>query len=280
MNPLILKNLNILSEDDLNGHTYNLKTNSEELFAIADSRSPISFLNKDTARRIQQNDKSALYKRIPPDDTAKNLAHYNGETFNPKGRLIITIESGGWRIQSARFIFVDDQKTNIIGRNILPQIGVKLIQEKQKQNVLSVREQEESDPETKQWVKENFPQLCIRIGKSKNQMMRTEISNTTERSTYHGTFTGTSRRGTKQTNRSKHIVKLDKYSDRQFISPFVFTVKKDQTVKLVLDSKKINKFIHKNKYQMPNIDRLLHNIAQVLKSDKSKQMLFSTLDLR
>ena len=78
----------------------------------------------------------------------------------------------------------------------------------------------------------------------------------------------------------KHIIKLDKCSDRQFISPIVITVKKHQTVKLALDSKKIKKFIHKNKYQMPNIDLLLDNIAQVVKSDKRKQMLFSKLDLR
>ena len=41
-----------------------------------------------------------------------------------------------------------------------------------------------------------------------------------------------------------------------------------------------NKHIHKNKYQMPNIDLLLDNIAQVVKSDKSNQTLFTTLDLR
>ena len=59
-----------------------------------------------------------------------------------------------------------------------------------------------------------------------------------------------------------HIIKLDKCSDQKFISPIVITVRKDQTVKLVaLDSKKINKYIHKNKYQMPNIELLLDNIA-------------------
>ena len=67
-----------------------------------------------------------------------------------------------------------------------------------------------------------------------------------------------------------HIIKLDRCSDQQFISPIVITVKKDQTVKLTLDSKKINKFIHKNKYQMPNIELLLDNIAPVVKSDKSQ----------
>ena len=78
----------------------------------------------------------------------------------------------------------------------------------------------------------------------------------------------------------KHIIKLDKCSDKQFINPIVITVKKDQTVNLALDSKKIIKFIHKNKYQMPNIDLLLDKIAQVVKSGKTKQTLFSKLDLR
>ena len=68
-----------------------------------------------------------------------------------------------------------------------------------------------------------------------------------------------------------HIIILDKSSDRQFFfSPIAITVKEDQTAKLALDSKKINKFIHKNKYQMPNIEMLLDNIAQVVKLDKSK----------
>ena len=49
-----IKNTNILSEDDLSGHTHKLKTNSEEFFAIANSRSSMSFLNKNTARHIQQ----------------------------------------------------------------------------------------------------------------------------------------------------------------------------------------------------------------------------------
>ena len=50
------------------------------------------------------------------------------------------------------------------------------MQEKQKQNVLSVREQEESDPEIKQWVKNSFQQLCMHILKSKNHMTKTQFN--------------------------------------------------------------------------------------------------------
>ena len=71
-----------------------------------------------------------------------------------------------------------------------------------------------------------------------------------------------------------HIIKLDECWDQQLISPIVITVKKDQTVKLALDSKKINKFIHRKKNQMPNIELLLDNIAQVVKSDKSRKTYF------
>ena len=60
---------------------------------------------------------------------------------------------------------VDDEKASIIGCNILPQIGIKLIQEQYKQNVHVVREQEESDPKFEKWVKDNIQQLCVRIGK-------------------------------------------------------------------------------------------------------------------
>ena len=56
--------------------------------------------------------------------------------------------------------------------------------------------------------------------------------------------------------------------------------KKDQTMKLALDSKKINKFNHMNNFQMPNIELLLDNIAQVVRSNNKQQTLFSTLGLR
>ena len=170
------KNTTSLSEDHSNRHIIKLKTKTENLFAIADSGSPMLFINEKTAWRLQDNVKSAVFKQIPTGDTARNLACYNGETIFRKGRLIVTIESGGWKIIAAPFIIVDNQKENIIGRNILPQIGLKLVQEKQKHgDVLNIREQEESNLEIKEWVKISFPQQCIRVGMSKNHVMRTQL---------------------------------------------------------------------------------------------------------
>ena len=78
-----------MSEDGLNGHIVKLKTNTEEIFAMAKSGSPMFFLKEKIARRLQQNDKSALFEYIAPEGTARNLPCYNGETINLKGRLII-----------------------------------------------------------------------------------------------------------------------------------------------------------------------------------------------
>ena len=59
--------------------------------------------------------------------------------------------------------------------------------------------------------------------------------------------------------------KLDNCSDQNFISPNVTTVKRDQSIKLALDTKIINKSIHKYKSQMPNIDSLIDSITKKLR---------------
>ena len=126
--------------------------------------------------------------------------------------------------------------------------------------------------------------LCMRIGKTKNHVMKTQfipdvtpIQQKGRRIPIH-----LHERVENELNKlinQKHIINLEKCSEKKFISPIVIT-KKGQTVKLALDSKKINKFIHKNKYQMPNIDFLLDRNARTIKSDTKEQTLFSSLYLR
>ena len=42
--------------------------------------------------------------------------------------------------------------------------------------MLHICESEESDPDIKQWVRDNFQKLGLRLGKSKNLVMRTQFS--------------------------------------------------------------------------------------------------------
>ena len=85
----------------------------------------------------------------------------------------------------------------------------------------------------------------------------------------------------KKLSQQGHIEKLQECSDKNFISPIVFRVKKDISVKLALDSKILNKSIHKNKYQTPNIDSLIDSISQHINdSNQGENVYFSTIDLK
>ena len=80
----------------------------------------------------------------------------------------------------------------------------------------------------------------------------------------------------------KQIIKLEKCLDELFICPVVITVKKDKSVKIALDSKKLNDAIHKNKYQMQSIDHLMDSVAVYISERKNKQgkYFFSKIDLK
>ena len=65
-----------------------------------------------------------------------------------------------------------------------------------------------------------------------------------------------------------HITKLDKSTSDCFIAPIVITVKKDDSIKLAMDAKPINRQLFKNKYQMPNVDELIDGVSQIVTENK------------
>ena len=138
----------------------------------------------------------------------------------------------------------------------------------------------------KRQISFDFPELITCVGKSLKHSVK---------STFHSEFTTTHQKGRrvpinlqplvnielKKLLDEKHIIKLNSCSDKNFISPIVITVKRDKTVKLALDSKILNKSMHKNKYQIPNIDNLIDTIQQNLNTSASQETAYySTLDLK
>ena len=75
-----------------------------------------------------------------------------------------------------------------------------------------------------------------------------------------------------------HIVKLQECSDKSFVSPIVVTVKNNGSIKLPLQSRDLNKQVHKNKYQMPNIDELVDGVSQIIAEKKAGNIYFLMLD--
>ena len=59
-----------------------------------------------------------------------------------------------------------------------------------------------------------------------------------------------------------HIEKATNINENCFVSPAVITVKKDKSVKIALDSRKLNEITVKRKAQMPNMEELISRISR------------------
>ena len=59
-----------------------------------------------------------------------------------------------------------------------------------------------------------------------------------------------------------HIEKANNIDENCFVSPAVITVKKDKSVKIALDSRKLNEITVKRKAQMPNMEELISRISR------------------
>ena len=62
-----------------------------------------------------------------------------------------------------------------------------------------------------------------------------------------------------------------------FVSPAVITVKKDKSVKIALDSRKLNEAAIKKKAQMPNMEDVISRISQKI-SEEEGEIWITKLD--
>ena len=72
-----------------------------------------------------------------------------------------------------------------------------------------------------------------------------------------------------------HIKRSDKINDKVFLQSTVITVKREKTVKIALDARQLNNGIQEDKHQMPNLDKLMEQVAEIIKSD-SHHWIFKT----
>ena len=77
-----------------------------------------------------------------------------------------------------------------------------------------------------------------------------------------------------------HITKLDKCTSDCFVASIVITVKQDDSIKLALDAKPINRQLYRNKYQMPNADELIDGVSQIVTAKTQGTLYFTVHDLK
>ena len=63
-------------------------------------------------------------------------------------------------------------------------------------------------------------------------------------------------------------------------SPIVIKVKKDDSIKLALDARPINRQFFKSKYQIPNMVELLDGLSQIVTAKAAGTLSFTVLDLK
>ena len=79
--------------------------------------------------------------------------------------------------------------------------------------------------------------------------------------------------------KSGHLEQLETIEEGCFVSPVVITVKKDKTVKIALDARKLNESCTKKRPHMPNMEELLNQISTELSKNDRDPLWISVVDL-
>ena len=79
--------------------------------------------------------------------------------------------------------------------------------------------------------------------------------------------------------KSGHLERLETIEEDCFVSPVVITVKKDKTVKIALDARKLNESCVKKRPHMPNVEELLNQISTELSRNDHDPIWISVIDL-
>ena len=78
--------------------------------------------------------------------------------------------------------------------------------------------------------------------------------------------------------KSGHLEKVKHVDEDCFVSPVVISVKSDKSVKIALDSWKLNDTDIKVRPHMPNMEGLLNQISVEITKDRTKELRISKID--
>ena len=257
-----------------------LKIGNVNTTLLVDSGSACSILNRSLASQVVQSSPRAFWIN---ETTPPQLRTFSNGPIQVEGKIQAPITSKGWACDSATFTVVADGLKFLIGRDLFDQLGLDVTQST---SLKGNRVNNIASPKFKEQIAKNFPGLVSRIGRSKSHVAKSKFQKDFQPRHQKSrripiNFQEKVNTEIRKLLAENHIIKLSSCPDKHFISPTVVRVKKDQTIKLALDSKVLNKAIHKNKYQMPNIDTLIEPISQQISGPAPQNTTyFSTIDLK
>ena len=141
-----------------------------------------------------------------------------------------------------------------------------------------------SEQQNIEHLKQKFPELFSRQGKTKGYKIKCEFRNDATITQQKGRRIPLQLLDAVEDEMEKvlkegHIRRVDKISDELFIQPVVVTVKKDKTVEIAPDARSLKNAILKEKYQMPNLENLMEQVAEIINSEKEGEVRFTSLDM-
>ena len=136
------------------------------------------------------------------------------------------------------------------------------------------------------WIVHKYSHLCTRLGRSKNHIAKSVFKQNYTTSQHKGrrvplNLLDKVENDPKKLIHDGQIIKIENCPDDLFVNPVVIAVKKEKSVKIVLDSKKLIDALHKNKYQMQSIHHLIGSVAIYISERKNLpgKYFFSKIDL-
>ena len=274
-----------------------------------DSASPASFMKKDLLHELKIRDRFLKIESV--DEITKKAYQGFGSTINIIGRVRLRIRSKGWDASDQKLLITEGAETNLLGNDILPNLGIVVLQKQpppngseprriQKGSSIGIdvnqirfalhrkpdRNQETpSQSEFKTYISKQLPDLIKRTGRSKIFIVNTYFNEPIKPIQVKGKHIPIHllpkvKLCIEQLLTDGHIEKLSRCSEDCFISPIVITAKRDGSIKLALNSKLLNKQIFRYRYQMPNLFELIDNVAVMISGHDERNFWFSSIDLK
>ena len=155
-----------------------IRINGKSTRVWIDSGSPISIFTIGELRRTLGASGIKL-DTLSEEDNA--FWDYGNNPLQMIGTMAVTIESNGWKI-NARIKVKGENRPSIIGRDLMPQLGLQLVQQSPEDQIMSIDEvdQETSGPEGEldSWqtnFSKQFANLFNRVGKIRNYKVQAEF---------------------------------------------------------------------------------------------------------
>ncbi len=247
---------------------------------LVDTGSCVTLMSKEVVQELFGHEA----KLRPLTDRERNIrfVDYNNQEVKKAGKLICSVSTNGWTVQKATIFVTEHRLGNILGTDLHDALGIQLTQSANGR-LYPIRNVNTAGKHYHDLVFK-YSNLFSRSGRMNHHVVRTKFKQAFQAQHQKGRRVpiGIQPQVDAEIKRlleEGHIEKVNACTDDQFISPILITVKRDKSVKLALDARQLNKFIHRKKYQMPNIEELLDNIAQII-TDTNGSVWFTSLDLK